>query len=354
LKRYPKKLYNLEYPARVVYTKEGWYPEEGEEYPKGRKRHYGVQRLTVDATAYPRFPRKERTREVEGIEEPALFEIVRSGVPIEEKELVDWTEESVVSSLRTAFGAVTWKEATEETERVREKAAEEFEKEDGALIEAGFVADDLRLVIENIHLPPELEEALPDVDRQRLEAEAAKFESIERAEETIGSVIQMMVRATGKPVKEVQETIEKSTKLKKEFRDFSKNLIERRMAIDSKSFLDIRVEGAEGLEKTLLNLIGAWKRMPSGENSSGEGKRSPEKNTSKRSKATNITEEARETAEKRGGHLAVVASLTGTEGDVQNLQEQRRKLEEAGCIVMPSNYQAALLAVEIMKEVGAR
>jgi FdrA protein len=62
----------------------------------------------------------------------------------------------------------------------------------------------------------------------------------------------------------------------------------------------------------------------------------------------------RAAVEKRGGHLAVVASLTGTEADVQNLEEQKRKLEEAGCIVMPSNYQAALLALEIIKEAGGR
>lgn len=59
-------------------------------------------------------------------------------------------------------------------------------------------------------------------------------------------------------------------------------------------------------------------------------------------------------AEKRGGYLAVVASVTGTEGDVQNLNAQRATLERAGVVVMPSNYQAAALARRMMARLGAR
>jgi hypothetical protein len=52
----------------------------------------------------------------------------------------------------------------------------------------------------------------------------------------------------------------------------------------------------------------------------------------------------------RGGYLSVIASITGTEKDFQNLAQQRKKLEAAGCLVMPSNYQAAWLAVHVMKK----
>ena len=56
----------------------------------------------------------------------------------------------------------------------------------------------------------------------------------------------------------------------------------------------------------------------------------------------------------RGGYLSVVASITGTEKDFQNRTEQKKKLESAGCLVMPSNTQAALLAVHIMKKAAQR
>jgi FdrA protein len=59
---------------------------------------------------------------------------------------------------------------------------------------------------------------------------------------------------------------------------------------------------------------------------------------------------AKKKAEARGGYLSVVASITGTEGDFQNIESQRRKLESIGCVIMPSNYQASLLALEIIRK----
>jgi succinyl-CoA synthetase alpha subunit len=56
----------------------------------------------------------------------------------------------------------------------------------------------------------------------------------------------------------------------------------------------------------------------------------------------------------RGGYLSVIASITGTEKDFQNKAEQKKKLEAAGCLVMPSNYQASLLAVHVMRRLGSR
>ena len=60
------------------------------------------------------------------------------------------------------------------------------------------------------------------------------------------------------------------------------------------------------------------------------------------------------TASRRGGRLAVVASITGTPGDPQDLSRQRSTLEEARVVVMPSNFQASLLAVKIVQAVAAR
>ncbi len=64
--------------------------------------------------------------------------------------------------------------------------------------------------------------------------------------------------------------------------------------------------------------------------------------------------EAMARAKRRAGALAVVASVTGTEGDPQKLEEQTAKLTSAGCLVMPSNYQAARLSCRILKALGNR
>lgn len=59
--------------------------------------------------------------------------------------------------------------------------------------------------------------------------------------------------------------------------------------------------------------------------------------------------EAMKIAAERGGKLAVVASVCGTEDDPQKLSAQEDMLKEAGVIVCSDNYQAALLAGEIIK-----
>ncbi len=57
---------------------------------------------------------------------------------------------------------------------------------------------------------------------------------------------------------------------------------------------------------------------------------------------------AKEIAKAQGRYLAVVASVCGTDKDPQNYIEQKRKLEDAGVLVMPSNAQAARMAALIV------
>jgi len=59
--------------------------------------------------------------------------------------------------------------------------------------------------------------------------------------------------------------------------------------------------------------------------------------------------EARQTAQRRGGHLTVVASICGTEGDPQDLNLQARILREAGALVFQSNARAAAFCSELLK-----
>jgi succinyl-CoA synthetase alpha subunit len=60
--------------------------------------------------------------------------------------------------------------------------------------------------------------------------------------------------------------------------------------------------------------------------------------------------EAQANTRKRGGHLTVVASMTGTDGDPQNLDLQTRLLRESGVIVFRSNARAAVFCRELLKE----
>ncbi len=54
---------------------------------------------------------------------------------------------------------------------------------------------------------------------------------------------------------------------------------------------------------------------------------------------------------KKGKHLCIVGSICGTDKDYQNLKDSKRKLEEAGVVVMPSNAQAVKLVAKILEKI---
>jgi len=61
-------------------------------------------------------------------------------------------------------------------------------------------------------------------------------------------------------------------------------------------------------------------------------------------------QQARETAKACGGSLSLVASVCGTEGDVQGLSRQTRLLKEVGVRVFSSNARAALFCCELLQK----
>ncbi|KPJ86313.1 MAG: hypothetical protein AMS17_12945 [Spirochaetes bacterium DG_61] len=61
-------------------------------------------------------------------------------------------------------------------------------------------------------------------------------------------------------------------------------------------------------------------------------------------------EKAQEIAWTQARYISFVTSITGTEEDPQNYSKQRSALEKAGVIILPSNAQAALFTVLLLKE----
>jgi FdrA protein len=59
--------------------------------------------------------------------------------------------------------------------------------------------------------------------------------------------------------------------------------------------------------------------------------------------------EAKRIARERGGFLSVVASVCGTDGDLQDLELQIKMLREAGVIVFQSNASAVSFCTELIK-----
>jgi FdrA protein len=64
--------------------------------------------------------------------------------------------------------------------------------------------------------------------------------------------------------------------------------------------------------------------------------------------------QVREQAASEGRYLVVVASVCGTERDIQNAHVQEQKLRDVGVVVMPSNAQAARLAARLVQPTASR
>jgi len=60
--------------------------------------------------------------------------------------------------------------------------------------------------------------------------------------------------------------------------------------------------------------------------------------------------QAREQAAAEGRYLAAVASVCGTEQDIQNARVQEQRLREVGVVILPSNAQAARLAARLVQQ----
>lgn len=224
LLKFSTKMFNFDYPAKEIITKAKRY--------KGVK--YGVQVITVDSVAYVRFPRGKDKK---------LIEIVRSDVPTEEKALKDWTEEVIIAVIRLVLGQKTWKECTEETDKLKEEIENVFRKADGVLLKAGFKADDLRIVIKEIRLSKELEAALMAPEKKRLEKDAADFEAEAQARKWVGMIFHTMALAEGKSVKVIQKRIRADEDLQKKFMEYAMSINSDLEMADRKAIFKFVNEG---------------------------------------------------------------------------------------------------------------
>jgi hypothetical protein len=100
----------------------------------------------------------------------------------------------------------------------------------------------------------------------------AKAESKKRAQETMVLLIQMISEATGEEVTEVQEKIKNNPKVRKQILGFAQDVVTRQISVQGKSLLDIRVGGANGLEKAAIEILAAFKALSRSENESSSSK----------------------------------------------------------------------------------
>ncbi len=239
---FTKKMFQLSYKEHSVVSKKGRYPAgpDGEDC--------NPVALEVDSVAYVSLPRDAR-----------LIMILEAGVPTDQDALLDWTEEAVINAVRVAFGNVTWREATQNLGTIIREVSRVFQAQDGALIKAGFKEEDIRIVIQDVRLPPDLEAALPEIDKARIRATAAELLAEGEALTTTGVVVAGMAHSRGKTKQAMQAIIDGDEGLQKQLFEASLDLINRSRAVAGKALLDIRTPdvkgGVEGVLLTLTSLI---------------------------------------------------------------------------------------------------
>lgn len=212
---------------------------------------YASEPVLVDATLYLFFPKPGETDE-EG--NNRLIRLVRARIPTTEEGLVAHFANAIQGVVRTAVARFDWRQAVEDLEAVREKADHLFRAPASVLKQAGFSDANFTLAIQRIELPIRLRELLSQPDEARLGAQAAEYQAERQAKETFGLKIKMLAEAFGKTPAEIQAEIDADEGLKKTLHQTSSDLVERMIALEKNALIDIRVEGAQGWEKTGLEL----------------------------------------------------------------------------------------------------
>lgn len=243
-KLWPKKVYHFKLPTFEVITKTGTVGSAK------KQEDYGAQVIKLTVAFWFNWP---NTRE--GLIN--TLEAIKIS-PDNEEELKDHFGDKVSGAFRTVAGGMTWREVTEGGKTFKDKVEDVLRGDDSPFTKAGIQKDDIHVAITEIKLPQKLEDALVLRDTAKIESEAATHLAEATATKTIDTVIRGYSKAVGRSLQWVRKKIRDDEKERMKFLEWARDFVIREQAIKGKSFLELRVEGAQGGEKTLLNLLGTW------------------------------------------------------------------------------------------------
>lgn len=224
---------------------------------------YAIQLFAVETAPPERIPVDVLVLITLRIENPYLFLFVAPPTPIEDvlarisASMRATITDCILDDLLTIKGESLWAEEKEEKPEGEKPLLKGTKVIEDTLQKWGMKLADRGIEIRVIDLPPDYQKAA--AKQRKLELEAAA-----RSAETVGTVIEMMARARGKKPEDIQKEIEAHPEMQKEFLALAKDLVVRKLGIEGGGYLDIRVEGAEGIERMILNSLAAWQKIPGG------------------------------------------------------------------------------------------
>ncbi len=198
------------------------------------------------------------------IENPYLFLFVSPENSLEEAlSQIDGVMRSFVSSysfedLYKLKSAKIW-EYLKESKLLRE--------EGGTLRKWGVkIAEEGVTFLDISPMDEEISKALASEQKQEFKAKA-------RSGEIAKTVVYMMAEAYGKTPRQVAKEIREDPEMKEVFARWAREMIKKKLAMENGSYVNIDVEGGGSLEKSFLNTIAGFLRMPQGKNIQEEDKK---------------------------------------------------------------------------------
>ena len=153
------------------------------------------------------------------------------------------------------------------SKKTKEKGDDETEKLRKSFLDYGITIK--KVTIDDFALDPILVDARARLHKAEKEKVAAVYVAEKVAIQTTGTVLRAMAHSRGKTLEDIQADIEKDENLKKEFLEKSTDLLIRDMERQTGSLLDIRVQGSDGLERSLLNIVALFQKLAGGKSIGG-------------------------------------------------------------------------------------
>ena len=204
----------------------------------------------------------------------------------------DWLEKvinTIKALLREYISRTDYQEALSSVKNIGEII--EGELEEAEIMERFRDEYGVELIPDEIKIkdfsPPE------EYQKGAAKKKAAEWERQRRSGDTMGTLVQMIADAWGLEYEEMQATIQNNPDLAEDFLKTAKDLTERRIALDSGAFVDIRIPGSSGITNELAKLIALWKGIPgvkTGEGGSAPTLEKEEEKTEKQEKAEKTSE----------------------------------------------------------------
>lgn len=130
-------------------------------------------------------------------------------------------------------------------------------------LEDGWGLKLIRVTIGDFDLDERVIKAREAVTIAKMDLEASEKEATRRTNETIGVVLEMEARAQGIDVKVLQVQLRTDVAARERLLAKAQDLVERRIALSGGALTDVRVQGAQGIEHAILNILGVSRGLGS-------------------------------------------------------------------------------------------